>query len=314
VENSIKVMVMNKHRFLRSAGAIVVLAFLAFSVPAPTSALGSSQNPQTSSFGLEGKISSPAPTQAATVGTPGNGQIFTSTPITVAGLCKTGLLIKVFSNNVFVGSTTCINGSYSLKVDLFSGQNDLVVRVYDSLDQPGPDSNSVSVRFNDAQYAQIGSRVSLSSNYARRGANPGVQLDWPIILSGGSGPYAVTVEWGDGSDTTLLSQEFAGELSIHHTYATSGVYQVIVKASDKNGSSAFLQLVGIANGEAKTQIASANGGNTALGQGSGNSFFQRYWPWLFVVMAGLMSATFWLGSRHELHVVRSRIERSRTVD
>jgi hypothetical protein len=215
---------------------------------------------------------------------------------------------------VFVGSTTCVNGSYSLKVDLFSGQNDLVVRVYDSLDQPGPDSSTISVRFNDAQYAQVGSRVSLSSNYARRGANPGVQLDWPIILSGGTGPYAITVEWGDGSDTTLLSQEFAGELSIHHTYATAGVYQVIVKASDKNGSSAFLQLVGVANGEAKTQIASVSGGNTGVGQGGDNGFFQRYWPWLFAGMVALMLATFWLGSRHELYVVRRRIERSRAVE
>lgn len=309
------VMVMNAYRLLRSFRSLpALLLCLCLLVPASASGLGSSQNPQSVSTGLEGRISAPAPTQAATIGTPANGQVFTSTPITVAGLCKTGLLIKVFSNNVFVGSTTCANGSYSLKVDLFSGQNDLVVRVYDSLDQPGPDSNSVSVHFNDAQYAQVGSRVTLSSNYARRGANPGVQLDWPLILSGGSGPYAVTVDWGDGSDSTLLSQEFAGEIAIHHTYAAAGVYQVIVKASDKNGSSAFLQLVGVANGEAKTQIASATGGNTVIGQGSGNGFLERYWPWIFAVMVGLMLATFWLGSRHELYVVRRRIERSRAVE
>jgi hypothetical protein len=305
---------MNMYQKMRCRRVLtVLLASALLLAPAGVGALGSQQNPQSASFGLEGRISSPAPTQAATITTPGNGQVFTATPITVAGLCKTGLLIKVFSNNVFVGSTTCVNGSYSLKIDLFSGQNDLVVRVYDTLDQAGPDSSTVSVRFNDAQYAQIGSRVSLSSNYARRGANPGVQLDWPIILSGGTGPYAVTVDWGDGSAATLLSQEFAGELSIHHTYATSGVYQVIVKASDKSGGSAFLQLVGIGNGEAKTQIATGTGGNISLGQGSNNGFFQRYWPWLFAGIVALMLATFWLGSRHELYVVRRRIERSRTV-
>jgi hypothetical protein len=308
-------MVMIVQRIFRPARALAValLAAALLLVPLPAGALGSSQNPQSSSFGLEGRISSPPPAQAATVSTPGNGQVFTSTPITVAGLCKTGLLVKVFSNNVFVGSTMCTAGSYSLKVDLFSGQNDLVVRVYDTLDQPGPDSNVISVRYNDAQYAEPGSRVSLSSIYARRGANPGVQLDWPLILSGGSGPYAVTVDWGDGSDPTLSSQEFAGQLTVSHTYATAGTYQVIVKASDKGGSIAFLQLVGVANGEAKTQVASATGGNTAL-QSGGNGFFDRYWPWLVGVIVVLMTATFWLGSRHELHVVRRRIERSRTLE
>lgn len=304
---------MNVHSITYPARAITAL-FLAslLLLPVSAAALGSSQNPQSSSFGIEGRISAPAPTQAATISTPSNGQTFTDTPITVAGLCKTGLLIKVFSNNVFVGSTMCAGGSYSLKVDLFSGQNDLVVRVYDSLDQAGPDSSVVTVRFNDAQYAQFGTHVSLSSDYARRGANPGVQLDWPVTISGGVGPYALSVDWGDGSDQSLLSEAFAGQLTISHTYATAGVYQVILKASDKNGSVAFLQLVGVANGEAKTQIATT-GGSGGVGQGGSNGFIEKYWTWLVAAVFAVMIATFWLGSRHELHVVRRRIERSRAV-
>ena len=68
-------------------------------------------------------------------------------PVTVTGLCPDGLLVKLFKNNVFAGSVDCTKGSYSLKIDLFTGQNDLVARVYDSLDQPGPDSSIVRVRF-----------------------------------------------------------------------------------------------------------------------------------------------------------------------
>ena len=74
-------------------------------------ALGSQQNPQSGSTGVEGTIPSPAPTQAGTIVAPANGQVFTSTPITVRGLCPTGLLIKVFSNSVFVGSVQCVNGN-----------------------------------------------------------------------------------------------------------------------------------------------------------------------------------------------------------
>jgi hypothetical protein len=291
---------------------LVAFGLLGLVVLTPSSvvALGSSDPVQSNSFGLEGRISSPPPTQAATVVTPSNGQVFTTTPITVSGLCKSGLLVKIFSNNVFVGSVTCQNGSYSLKVDLFSGQNDLVARVYDTLDQAGPDSNVVSVTFNDAQYAQFGTRTNLSSNYARRGANPGAQLSWPIILSGGAGPYAVTVDWGDGSEASLLSLAFPGEFSISHTYSVAGVYNVVVKATDKNGGTAYLQLVGIGNGEAGTTINT--GTTTSPIVTDGGNWLSRLGWWLLAILALLMIVVFWLGRRHELYVVRRRIERSRT--
>ncbi len=59
----------------------------------------------------------------------------------MSGICPGDLLVKIFKNNVFAGSVQCKNGSYSIVIDLFSGQNELVARVYDALDQPGPDSN-----------------------------------------------------------------------------------------------------------------------------------------------------------------------------
>ncbi len=95
------------------------------------------------SIGIQGTISTAPPTRGATIAVPSNGAVFTTTPITVSGLCPSSVLVKLFANNVFVGSTFCVNGSYSLQIDLFSGQNDLVARVYDALDQTGPDSNLV---------------------------------------------------------------------------------------------------------------------------------------------------------------------------
>ena len=55
------------------------------------------------------------------------------------------MLVKLFKNNVFAGSVQCEDGSYSIKTDLFVGTNELVARVYDDLDQPGPDSNVLTV-------------------------------------------------------------------------------------------------------------------------------------------------------------------------
>ncbi|HXR49600.1 MAG TPA: PKD domain-containing protein [Verrucomicrobiae bacterium] len=279
---------------------VLGLSFLAFG----SHSLASPFPPQSSSgsIGLQGEISSAAPTRGATIAVPGNGAVFTNVPITVSGLCPTGLLVKIFSNNVFVGATYCASGSYSVQIDLFSGQNDLVARVYDSLDQAGPDSNTVTVTFNDAQFLQFGTHVELSSAYAERGAPPSQEIDWPILLSGGTGPYAVSVDWGDGSPTDLMSVASAGTITIKHTYKTAGIYKVIVKATDKNGGTAFLQLVGQATGAIQ---------NNAKG-GSGNAVIEHdvlWWPAL--AMFPLIFAAFWIGRRHELYSLRKRLEASR---
>jgi hypothetical protein len=252
------------------------------------------------SVGLQGTITAAPPTRGATITTPGNGAVFTNVPITVSGICPSGVLVKIFSNNVFVGSVFCSSGSYSLQVNLFSGRNDLVARVYDALDQAGPDSNTVTVTFNDAQFAAFGTHVALSSNYAQRGAPPGETLTWPILLSGGTGPYAISVDWGDGSPSDLSSQAIAGTITIKHIYKNAGIYKVIVKATDKNGGTAFLQLVGQATGATQ-----ANGkGGTAVIK------VQVLW-WPALAMLPLILGAFWVGRRHELYTLRKRLERSR---
>ncbi len=207
--------------------------------------------PKSGSVGLEGTISSPPPSRAATITTPVNGRTFTSTPVTVNGLCPEGVMVKLYSNNIFVGSVRCTNSSYSLQIDLFSGTNDLVARVFDDLDQAGPDSNIVRVTFTDAQFSAIGNRLTLTSNYAKVGANPGQKLSWPIIISGGVGPYAISVDWGDGKPITLKSLLFAGNFTVEHIYDAAGIYRVVIKVTDSNGVTGFLQLVGVANGEVR---------------------------------------------------------------
>jgi hypothetical protein len=258
------------------------------------------QNPQSGSNGLQGTISSPPPTKGATITTPVNGATFTALPITVNGLCPNGLLVKLFDNNVFVGSVQCTNGSYSLQIDLFSGKNDLIARVYDSLDQAGPDSNTVTVTFNDNQTLTFGSRVTLSSIYGRLGTDPGSELSWPIILSGGTGPYAISVDWGDNSPASLQSVQFPGNINIKHTYKNAGVYKIIVKATDANGTTAFLQLVGVSNGK-------ASGSGSGSGATTTKVFVKVIW-WPAAVCVPLLGVSFWLGRRSELMSIRHSIE------
>jgi hypothetical protein len=225
--------------------------------------------------------------------------------VTVSGICATDLLVKVFKNNVFAGSVTCKNGSYSLQIDLFTGENELVARVYDELDQPGPDSNTVNVSFNDAK-AGAGSRVSVTSNYAKRGAFPGETLTWPVIISGGSGPYAVSVDWGDGSEADLSSQPFPGSFNIKHVYKAAGVYNIVVKVVDRDGVAAFLQIVGIGNGPLSQSGSNSSG--TPASQPVGGVRTKIVWQPSVVIIPFILS-TFWLGKKYELHMLRKKISR-----
>jgi len=280
-----------------------LLVWPLFSATTPAaSAQTSVENPQGGSVGIQGKIPSAPPTRGATITTPGNGQSFNRTPITVAGLCPKGLLVKVFSNNVFVGSVQCDTGSYSLLADLFSGENDLVARVYDAFDQAGPDSNIVKVTFNDGQFNPFGySLLSLTSPYAQRGANPGQTLTWPVILSGGTGPYAISIDWGDNKAADLISQQFAGTIGLKHVYDSAGVYRVIVKATDKNGLSAYLQLVAIANGAITS--------NTEDGDKNDKQTVVTEVLWIpAAISIVLVFISFWLGRRYELASLRKHLE------
>lgn len=254
--------------------------------------------------GVQGTISAPAPTVAASITSPANGAVFTALPVTVTGGCPNGLLVKIFKNNVFSGSVPCQNGSYSIKIDLFSSQNDLIARVYDALDQAGPDSNTASVTFNDSTARpDVPARVSLTSNYARRGANPSEQLSWPIIISGGTAPYAVVVDWGDASASDLYTVTTPGEFAIKHKFDQAGSYRALIKASDKNGAIAYLQLTAIGNGVA-TQDNVAGASADAKTNGKTVILWQPA-----AIAIPLIATTFWLGKRYETRRVKRHLER-----
>lgn len=258
------------------------------------------QTSKTGSIGLEGTISTPPPDTAATITVPSGGQVFEDIPITVSGLCKGDVLVKLFKNNVFAGSAQCVDGSYSIQVDLFVGINELIARVYDALDQVGPDSATVTVTFSPPTISTV-PRPTLASTFAKRGANPGQILTWPITLSGGIGPYAVTVDWGDGSVEDLFSQTFPGTFNIEHAYDNPGSYNIVIKASDSNDQTAFLQLVAISNGALSQDYEDVAGAAVEVGG------YKVLWQPMAISIP-LIGSTFWLGSRYELKKMRIKVK------
>lgn len=262
-------------------------------------------DPIPGSYGLAATKTQDPPTSAATITTPGNGASFGSSPITVSGICTTGLLVQVYNNGVMVGSVVCTNNSFSLQVTLFAGTNEFTAIMYDDLEQPGPTSNIVSVTFNDSRITAFGQLITLTSSYGRRSAPVNTELTWPLQLTGGIGPYAFSIDWGDGSSAELKSQSIAGLVTIAHTYKKAGIYQVNIRVTDVNGLSAFLQVVAVSSGK-----VDATGSGSTDSDTSGTTRTEILWV-PAVVSLGLLFPAFWLGRRSQIVSLHNKMLRER---
>lgn len=257
------------------------------------------------SYGIAATKLQAAPTQGASISTPGNGSSFSTSPITVNGICPDGLLVQVYNNSVLVGAVPCNNGSFSLQVSLFAGTNELSVIVYDDLDQAGPVSNIVTVNYTNTQFSAFGALITLTSSYGRRAANAGSELTWPLQLSGGTGPYAFSIDWGDGSAAELKSQPLAGLVNIAHTYKKAGIYQVNIKVTDVNGVSAFLQVVGLSNGKVDA---------AATDKATGPTVVTTKVLWIPAVIAVvLLFPAYWLGRRSQIVSLRNKMAKEQAA-
>jgi hypothetical protein len=256
--------------------------------------------------GLSGIVPGKPPSTGATIDAPKVGAHFSTTPITISGTCPGSTLVEIYKNNIFAGSTPCDNGKYSLEIDLLIGSNILVARVYDDLNQAGPDSNSVTV-FYDALPAQAGPLTSLdfggvqmllNTDAVFRGVFPEQEMTMPIDILGGTPPYAINVQWGDSSNKVVPrgnNQSFR----IGHTYLRAGTYQVSIQGSDANGRVAFLTVAAIVNGQPAAGTSDSNGqpvvSSTTMAR------LLTLWPLYTSVVA--IALSFWLGERREKHIL-----------
>lgn len=286
--------------FLTLVGACLLALLLAVQQVSAITQLPD-PDPIPGSFGLQAVKTKPAPTQGATISTPSNGASFTTSPITVTGICPTGLLVQLYNNGVMVGSVMCTNGSYSIQVSLFAGINELSAIVYDDINQAGPVSNTVTVTYTDTRFTAFGALITLTSSYGRRATPANSPLSWPLQLTGGTGPYAFSIDWGDGTPTELKSQAIAGVVTINHTYKKAGIYQVNIRVTDVNGVSAFLQVVAVASGKVDGDGAAVGAPNTA-----GPAKPEILWIPTIVLLL-LLLPTYWLGRRSMLVSLRNKM-------
>ncbi len=257
------------------------------------------------SYTVNAVVPPPRPDKPVIITAPASGQVFNTNPVTVEGTCPSGAIVKVYSNGILVGSIICgANGRFSIQVDLVIGTNDLTAVAVNSIDQEGPPGNKVRVTLNEPP-GGLGFSTELilqSENYFR-GTKPGQEIVWPIEIIGGQAPYAVNVDWGDGT-SDLITRLAPGPFTVKHTYEKVGTgylssFPLIIRATDAAGHTAFLQLTTIVNA---VTGATSSAGNTPNGTVSNVLVL---WP-LWIVLLLLLVA-FWLGEWREKHKLEKRL-------
>jgi hypothetical protein len=214
-------------------------------------------------------------------------------------------LVEIFKNDIFAGSTPCSDaGTYSVDIDLLIGQNVVVARVYDALNQPGPDSNSVTV-FYDALPPQSspisalnfgGSQLLLNTDAVFRGVFPEEQLNIPIDILGGTPPFAINIQWGD-SNNKVVPRNDNTAFKVGHVYNKPGTYQVSIQASDAVGRVAFLTVASIVNGQPSVAA-------TSTPTAAATSKLLLLWPLYTASIAVVIS--FWMGEKREKNLLAKR--------
>jgi hypothetical protein len=261
-------------------GLIVSLvAILVVGSAMPVSAVTQSGNGY---IDVSGIVLGPPPATPPTIDNPQQNQTFTQKLNIVQGSCIQDLIVRIFRNGVFAGSALCQHdNTYTLQIDLTEGRNDLIARQYDSNNQSSPDSDTVTVYYapprqqpnlpdnpgtvgipdspginpsggsgttgsTPASTAQF--QLVIDYDYSFKGVTVNTPFNLPIHFSGGTAPYAISVNWGDGNPS-IISRENAEQFFVDHTYSKPGTYTVRIRISDKNGNTAYLQFVLIVNGK-----------------------------------------------------------------
>lgn len=289
----------HEHTSYLPLGILLVAVGLILTIGTVTAA---SPGPEAGSIGLTGGMPGPPPKTAATITSPTNGQRFSTSPVTITGTCPAKTLVQIYKNDIFAGSSPCSDkGDFSFDIDLLIGQNTLIARVYDDLNQAGPDSNAVIV-FYDALPPQAGPLTALNfggtqlllvTDSVFRGIFPGKEHNIPITILGGIPPYAVNIQWGDSTNKVVPRNDTL-TFKVGNTYQKPGTYQIVLQATDAQGRVAFLTVAAIVNGQpAAAPVAS----------GSAESINKLLALWPLYTSAVAIVISFWLGERREKRVL-----------
>lgn len=285
---------------------------------------------QADSYSVTAKVPADPLTEPATITTPSDGKHFSTSPITLNGSCPYKSYVEIYRNDVMSGVALCqVGGTFSLQLGLTPGLNQLVPHVFNITDDEGPLGPAINVFYDQpktisSQPPQDASPTSpgtsprpkaavliLSAVYKYRGFLVNANASWTINIAGGTGPYAINVKWGDGSDSNYVAKA-SGDLTIEHVYSKAGIYSIKISSSDIDKSTSFLEITSLivsSQTALSTGTLESGGTGASLVNANPSGLLKLLWPSYGIVL--LMVFSYWLGERQELIKLTRRSSKRR---
>lgn len=222
-------------------------------------------------------VPAPLPTEPASFTSPPNNTRFPSPIITLEGTCpQNGAYVAIYRDGSPIGTAPCNNGSFTMTVSLVPGENQFIAHVYNVTNGEGPVSAPLTLFYDVPNVPEkpplspfeplpqltpqpspgSGNPLVLWYDYHYQVRTEGQPWSWEIHISGGTPPYSIRIDWGDGK-TETLSLTGGTSFTLTHTYTSAGTYTPVIRALDNTGQQAALQLLAVVSSAAIDETPSA---------------------------------------------------------
>lgn len=123
----------------------------------------------------------------------------------------------------------------------------------------------------------------------------GERLEMPVILQGGIGPYALSVNWGDSDTSELFSFQQPGRHILSHVYSIPKSKNISLKLADAKGATYQMETVVEVNGGGKASELVTGSSNPLMNIANiaGATWFEASVP--VYTAAATLFLGFWVG-------------------
>jgi hypothetical protein len=197
-------------------------------------------------------IPAPIPPDPAVITNPTEGETVSNPTVIVEGTCPDitpHVLVAILDNGEQVASVACDNTNhFSVPIVVSPGSHTLVARVYTITGDAGQDSVPVHFAYivptvptqptntPTVNTEEEGEPLQVIADKPFIVFGPAKDAVWSGTITGGTLPYQVYIDWGDGSSNDYLIS-VSGKQQFNHHYTSMQSHLILLRVTDANGHS-----------------------------------------------------------------------------
>ncbi|MCA9334604.1 hypothetical protein KC953_00500 [Candidatus Saccharibacteria bacterium] len=209
-----------------------------------------------SDYDVTASVPATIPRIAPVITSPNSGFTTVNSNITIRGTCPLGHVagvVAIYENKKLLGAQPCLaNGTFAVPISLSLGSHVFVATIISVMNDVGLSSSLLVItreKIFPLSINTLGNPVPITISPS----DPFLVMDtdgrvvWRGTINGGSRPYMVEIDWGDGS-TSKYKVSDVSRHSFVHIYSDQQAHTVIIRVKDDAGASTVLYSIALTSG------------------------------------------------------------------